>query len=95
MGFTIMDNNIKDQQPFVSSCVDAGQARDGCGDLFDQMCAIKAYLAQGKQYFSDEEALKEFESSVNESIGDLEQISNRLRRSEEQRVDSTTDLGAL
>jgi hypothetical protein len=95
MGFTIMDNNNNDQHPFVSSCVDAGQARDGCGDLFDQLCAIKGYLAQGKQYFSDEEALREFEDAVNGSIGDLELISYRLRRSEEQRVDSTTDLGAL
>ena len=91
MGSTIMDPNKKNTQPFIDSCVDAGSARIACEDLFGQLRGINDYLEQGKKYLGDEAETGDFKKAIVESVGDLDQVGSRLRRSEGKTAQTTSE----
>jgi len=78
----IMENNKHTEQPFIASCVDAGESREACTQVLGDLEGIHAYLKQGRQYLGSGEDVNLFEEEVVKSIRELDQISNRLRRRE-------------
>ena len=91
MGALIMNDENNTKQPFVASCVDAAGARDACGELFDDLMGINTYLDQGKQYLGDGAETDAFKRDIVAAVGDLDQISKRLRRSEEKTTQTTSE----
>lgn len=96
MGSLIMsEDKIKKEQPFIASCVDAGDSRVACRQVLDDMVSVHTYLNQGKQYLGGGKEADEFEEEVKEVIKMIDQISNRLRRTEDKNSAPTTSDSIL
>ena len=88
--------NKETDKPFVESCVSAGNTKSKAEELNNCLTDCENYLAKGKGYFANaEEEMERFSADLSDCRKDLQLITNRLSRTEENNESIGPDTTAL